>query len=68
MKIIFNRTSNDQLITDSGERSVEEFEVKPEDFDHELVGWEIQNSEFDKVANVLKIFVWDKSDPEDYVD
>lgn len=67
MKIIFNRTSNDQLITESGERSVEDVEVKPENFDHELVGWEIQNSEYDYATDVLKIFVWDMSDPETYL-
>lgn len=66
MKIIFNRTSNDQLISDSGERTVENFEVEPEDFNHEMVGWEFQNSTFDKEKDELTIFLWDKSNPEDY--
>ena len=67
MKIIFNRTSNDHLISDSGERTVEEFEVEPENFGHEMVGWEFQTSTFDDDKNELKIFLWDKSDPEDYL-
>ena len=56
MKIIFNRTSNDHLISDSGERTVEEFEVNPEDFNHEMVGWEFQTSTFDAHKDELKIF------------
>lgn len=67
MKIIFNRTSNDQLVSDSGERTVDVFEVSPEDFNHEMVGWEFQESTFDVEKDELTIFLWDKSEKEDYL-
>jgi hypothetical protein len=67
MKIIFHRTSNDQLVSESGARTVEEFEVEPENFNNEMVGWEYQDATFDKENNTLKIILWDKSEPEDYL-
>lgn len=68
MKIIFNRTSNDQLVSDTGERTVDVFEVEPENFNHEMVGWEFQESKYNKESDELTIFTWDKTEPQDYVD
>ncbi|MBT8294378.1 MAG: hypothetical protein KJN70_13980 [Eudoraea sp.] len=55
------------MVSDSGERTVDVFEVSPEDFNHEMVGWEFQESTFDVEKDELTIFLWDKSEKEDYL-
>lgn len=68
MKIIFNRTSNDELVSDNGKRTVESFEVDPVNFAHEMVGWVFQDSSYDLEKDELTIFIHDLCDPEDYLD
>ena len=68
MKIIFNRTTNDKLISKSGKNTVEIFTVDPNDFTHEMVGWQFQESKFNKEKNELTIYIWDMAEPVDYLE
>ncbi len=78
--IYIQRISNDQLVSDNGKQTVENYLLVDEEtpgndwtvtmanLERELVGWVYDHSDFDEIEKTLVIIFTDLADPEDYTD